>query len=497
MTRHSLRRWFGVFFQFIPWALRGLAAAVLVGIVVSLSGAWLAELFLWSCWLFFGFLGLPVRPLFRVWFCQRRSGLSWREASAAVRIQRDFKRLCWSAGLSVREDEHKVMLEQLGASTGQRAVPEEDSGAGLFDWLTVVLGFRRWSDTVKYFDSPRILKCQVTRHGLVLTVLRGERAKTSVDLAADDVLRRLEQAAREITGFYQLMLSARVIGAKTVWSFVFRDSLAVPTPVPAVDFSRRVDPEQPVVIGLQDSGESFSLQVAGRHTLLVGASGSGKGSVLWSLLLGLAPAIRAGLVRLHGVDLKGGVEFFLGEGFFYEVAYTYEDAKKMIRQLSDGLDDRLDSMRDSGVRKHVPTLEEPLELLIIDEAASLTYLAPDTKSAKEVDAALKRVLSTGRAAGVSVVAALQDPRKEALATRDLFTQIVALRLRSQDDAKLALGSALHEAGARCEQIAQSQPGTGFSIDAETAEIQRFRAYWVSDDAVRAVAARVQGGVERV
>ncbi|MGO2482566.1 FtsK/SpoIIIE domain-containing protein [Glutamicibacter ardleyensis] len=492
-----LRRIFRVVQEWLPWALRGLAGAVVVGAVVSLTDAWLAELFLWSCWLLGAFLVLPVRPLFRVWWCQRRSGLSWREARAAVRLQRDFKRLCWSAGLSVREDEHKVILEQLRASSGQRVVAEDESAAGLFDWLTVVLGFRRWSDTIKYYDSPRILKRQVTRHGLVLTVLRGERAKTSVDLAADDVLRRLEQAAREITGFYQLMVSARVSGAKTVWNFVFRDSLAVPTPVPAVDFSRRVDPEQPVVIGVKDSGESFSLQVAGRHTLLVGASGSGKGSVLWSLLLGLAPAIRAGLVRLHGVDLKGGVEFSLGAGFFHEVAYTYEDAKKMIRQLSDGLDDRLDSMRESGVRKHVPTVEAPLELLIVDEAASLTYLAPDTKSAKEVDAALKRVLSTGRAAGVSVVAALQDPRKEALATRDLFTQIVALRLRSQDDAKLALGSALHEAGARCEQIAQSQPGTGFSIDAETAEIQRFRAYWVSDEAVREVAARVQGGVERV
>ncbi|MGO3150374.1 type IV secretory system conjugative DNA transfer family protein [Glutamicibacter ardleyensis] len=492
-----LRRIFRVVQEWLPWALRGLAGAVVVGAVVSLTDAWLAELFLWSCWLLGGFLALPVRPLFRVVWCKRRSGLSWREASAAVRIQRDFKRLCWSAGLSVREDEHKVLLEQLRASSGQRAVAQDDSGAGLFDWLTVVLGFLRWSDTIKYFDSPRILKRQVTRHGLVLTVLRGERAKTSVDLAADDVLRRLEQAAREITGFHQLMLSARVIGAKTVWRFVFRDALSAPTPIPAVDFSRRVDPEQPVVIGVKESGESFSLQVAGRQTLLVGASGAGKGSVLWALLLGVAPGIRSGLVRLHGVDLKGGVEFSLGAGFFHELAYTYEDAKKMIRQLSDGLDDRLDFMRESGVRKHVPTLEEPLELLIIDEAASLTYLAPDTKSAKEVDAALKRVLSTGRAAGVSVVAALQDPRKEALATRDLFTQIVALRLRSQDDAKLALGSALHEAGARCEQIATSMPGTGFSIDAETAEIQRFRAYWVSDEAVREMAARVQGGVERV
>ena len=33
---------------------------------------------------------------------------------------------------------------------------------------------------------------------------------------------------------------------------------------------------------------------------------------MWMLLLNLAPAIKSGLVQVHGIDLKGGVEHALG-----------------------------------------------------------------------------------------------------------------------------------------------------------------------------------------
>ncbi|WP_180959258.1 FtsK/SpoIIIE domain-containing protein [Brevibacterium aurantiacum] len=225
-------------------------------------------------------------------------------------------------------------------------------------------------------------------------------------------------------------------------------------------------------------------------TLLVGGTGSGKGSVIWSLLLGLAPAIRAGVVRVHGIDLKGGVEFTTGVDLFHQVAYTYAEAKDLLAGLEDALEQRLAHMVESGSRKHVPSADHPLELLVVDEAASLTYLAPDTATSKKVDAHLKRILSTGRAAGFSVLAAMQDPRKESLSTRDLFSNQIALRLRTEDDARLALGAWAVDAGAQAHMIPETQQGTGYGIDSETSEIVRFRAFWCSDDAVRGVAAEV-------
>lgn len=253
------------------------------------------------------------------------------------------------------------------------------------------------------------------------------------------------------------------------------------------------DPAAPVRVGVTSEGP-FSLPIFGRQTLLVGASGSGKGSVIWSVLGQLAPSIHAGLVRVHGVDLKGGVELTAGRALFHDVAYSYDEAAAMIERLALRLDDRLAYMRENGLRQHVPTAAEPLELLLIDEAASLSYLAPDTKSRNAVDANLKRVLSTGRAAGIAVLAAMQDPRKESLASRDLFTATVALRFRTKDDAVLALGSAAYEAGAHCDRIPTSKPGMGYVIDGDTGGIVQFRASWVSDEDIAEIARRFSAPV---
>lgn len=248
------------------------------------------------------------------------------------------------------------------------------------------------------------------------------------------------------------------------------------------------DAAAPVRIGVTSEGP-FSLPIFGRQTLLVGASGAGKGSVIWSALGQLAPSIHTGTVRVHGVDLKGGVELTAGRPLFHDVAYNYDEAAAMIERLALRLDDRLAYMRENGLRKHVPTSTEPLELLLIDEAASLSYLAPDTKSRNAVDANLKRVHSTGRAAGIAVLAAMQDPRKESLASRDLFTATVALRFRTKDDAVLALGSAAYEAGAHCDRIPTTKAGMGFVIDGETGGIVQFRASWVSDEDITEIARR--------
>lgn len=254
------------------------------------------------------------------------------------------------------------------------------------------------------------------------------------------------------------------------------------------------DPAAPMCVGVTSEGP-FLLPIFGRQTLLVGASGSGKGSVLWSVLGQLAPSINEGMVRVHGVDLKGGVELTAGRGLFHDVAYTYDEAASMIEGLARRLDDRLAYMRESGLRKHVPSAAEPMELLLIDEAASLSYLAPDTKAKNAVDANLKRVLSTGRAAGIATLAAMQDPRKESLASRDLFTATVALRFRTKDDAVLTLGSAAYEAGAHCDRIPTSKPGMGYVIDGDTGDVVQFRSSWVSDEAIAEIARRFAAPVE--
>ncbi len=65
-------------------------------------------------------------------------------------------------------------------------------------------------------------------------------------------------------------------------------------------------------VGVVEDGAPWALPVLGTHLLVAGATGAGKGSVVWSLIRGLAPAIRDGSVQLWVVDPKGGME--LGAG---------------------------------------------------------------------------------------------------------------------------------------------------------------------------------------
>jgi len=63
-----------------------------------------------------------------------------------------------------------------------------------------------------------------------------------------------------------------------------------------------------------------------RHLLVAGATGSGKGGVVWSLLAGIGPAIRDGLVQVWVIDPKGGMEFASGHALFSRFAYDTGEA---------------------------------------------------------------------------------------------------------------------------------------------------------------------------
>jgi DNA segregation ATPase FtsK/SpoIIIE, S-DNA-T family len=65
-------------------------------------------------------------------------------------------------------------------------------------------------------------------------------------------------------------------------------------------------------VAVAEDGSVWRLGLVGSHVLVVGATGAGKGSVIWSLLLQLTPHIRAGLVQVWAVDPKGGMELAAG-----------------------------------------------------------------------------------------------------------------------------------------------------------------------------------------
>jgi S-DNA-T family DNA segregation ATPase FtsK/SpoIIIE len=134
------------------------------------------------------------------------------------------------------------------------------------------------------------------------------------------------------------------------------------------------------------------------------------------------------------------------------------------------------------------TPEYPFIVIMVDEIAFLTAYQPDPRLRDRIKAALATLTTQGRAVGVAVVAALQDPRKEVIPIRNLFPDRIAMRLDEPEQVDMVLGDGARDRGAACEQIS-TDPATGagvtfIRIEADPDPV-RVRAGWVADTDIRA------------
>jgi S-DNA-T family DNA segregation ATPase FtsK/SpoIIIE len=260
-----------------------------------------------------------------------------------------------------------------------------------------------------------------------------------------------------------------------------RDALAAtvaPFPVPDVpDFTA-------LPLGTQEDGETYALRLFGTQVLVVGATDAGKGSVVWSLLRALAGGIWSGLVQVWAFDPKGGMELAAGLPLFARFACEDFDA------MADMLEEAVATMRERtarlrGVtRQHIPTVDDPLYLIIIDELATLTAYLIDRKLKDRIKAALGILLTQGRAVGVHVVACLQDPRKEVLPFRDLFPTRIGLRLTEETHVDLTLGEGARDRGALCDRIPKGPAAAGTAyvvLDGDPSPMRMRFSYLTDDD----------------
>jgi S-DNA-T family DNA segregation ATPase FtsK/SpoIIIE len=322
------------------------------------------------------------------------------------------------------------------------------------------------------WTHPKLLQVNVSDHCLNLTV----RTRTGL------TVENLERAVPAIRDAARAHAARSVVVAPgTVrMELVMREQLssvghaASPTAVATTI----------VTLGRCENGAPWTLPIAGRHTLTVGCSGAGKGSVFWGIAGGFGPAIAAGLVHLIGIDLKYGVELSVGARLFTKVATTEADAVKTLAALETLMDKRGAQMVGKA-RHHTPTRSAPLIVLLIDELAGLTAYMSDSALRREAAASLSRILTKGRAMGIVVAAFLQDPRKEVLPMRGLFTQTIALRLRSRDEVMMVLGDGMADA-APAHRISPDTPGTGYVI-AEDGQVTRVRSDFWADDQIRSTA----------
>ncbi|RKT53069.1 FtsK/SpoIIIE domain-containing protein [Saccharothrix australiensis] len=262
--------------------------------------------------------------------------------------------------------------------------------------------------------------------------------------------------------------------------FVHRDPLARALPVPPLsDDVDGVDLKR-VVVGRTEIGKPWRLRLLGSQVLVVGVPGAGKGSVLWSIVWQLAPAVRAGLVRLVGVDPKGGMELGQCPDAFDRVVYDNgPDAVVLLEEIAAEVKERASRYR--GVRRlWARSGGEPFTVLVVDELADLIAYQPDKQLRERAAWAVQTITSQGRAPGYAVVGLVQDPRKEVVSFRHLFTTRVALRLDEPQQVDMVLGDGVRQRGAAAHEISETTPGVAWSKVDGRREPERTRAFHVTD-----------------
>ena len=235
-----------------------------------------------------------------------------------------------------------------------------------------------------------------------------------------------------------------------------------------------------VPVGATEDGEPWCLAVSGgAHTLVAGSTGSGKSALLHALLRGLAPGIRDGLVDVRACDPKGGMELAPAAGLFTGFAYRPHDMVELLEHTAWDMTQQAERCR-GRVRVHTPTVAEPAIVVIVDELAFLTSYELDPQLRKRANAALSLLLSQGRGPAVTVIGAMQDPRKDIVAFRDLFPVRVGLRMVEADQTDMVLGKGARNRGAACELIPDDLRGVGYQLLDGQQHPTRVRAAWTSD-----------------
>ncbi len=222
-------------------------------------------------------------------------------------------------------------------------------------------------------------------------------------------------------------------------------------------------------VGLREDGPTYRLRLLGTHLLVVGATGSGKGSVIWSTLHALGPAIRDGVVRVWCLDPKGGMELAPGRGLFARFVYGDPDEgtdyeAEFARVLEDAV---VVMRRRQSALRGITRLHTPTRRGAADPGGRRRARLPDRlchRPGRQANGSPPRCRCCSPKAersGSRVVGAVQDPRKEILSMRDLFPTRVALRLSEADHVGLVLGQGARDRGARCDQIPETLPGVGY------------------------------------
>lgn len=246
-------------------------------------------------------------------------------------------------------------------------------------------------------------------------------------------------------------------------------------------------------VGETEYGGQWRVPILGQHIFGAGATGAGKNSLIASILRGVAPMVRDGSVRLWLCDPKQ-MEFAKLAGIAHRYAADESACAEVVEEYVEDMQATQRSLAEHGKRKITPSPQTPLNLLVLDEmGALLAYGDPSTS--RGVRRQLALVGSQGRATGHSMVGLVQEPTKDTVPVRDLFTLRICLRVTAAAHVDMVLGENARLRGALADEIPNdpATAGIGYVIRQRSRVPMRVRAAYVNDGELDELVTFVRSG----
>lgn len=219
------------------------------------------------------------------------------------------------------------------------------------------------------------------------------------------------------------------------------------------------------LIGALESGGAWVMNLRlVPHWLIVGATRSGKSTLLARLITQLAPQ----RVALVGIDCKGGMELGLFAGRLSALATCRREAVAVLSALVVDMQERMNACRTAGVRSiwELPDKLRPVPVVVlVDEIAEL-YLSDGTRESKaeaeQCSTLLLRIAQLGAALGLHLVVAGQrvgsDLGSGVTALRAQLGGRICHRVNDPGTAEMTLGDLNKDAVAVAQAITPEERG---------------------------------------
>lgn len=224
-----------------------------------------------------------------------------------------------------------------------------------------------------------------------------------------------------------------------------------------------------------------------KSVLIGGLTGYGKSNIIWTML---ADLIRKGVpTRLYVSDPKGGIELtgfsaatgeWMGNLQVMQYAANAEDTVAMVTDVEKRM--RYSQSKQQG-RKHTPTKENPLCVVILDELLPLHEMIGQKNKGS-----LGKILYEGRASGYVVWANAQTAHESVLGVlRNFIPQRISVKTKTPQMTDTILGAGAEARGASCSQLGPMDKGVGWADTDSSVRPEKFRAPLVKDTDIARIA----------